>query len=551
MIPDLWYQNAVVYNIDLESFYDSDGDGVGDFAGLVARLDYLQTLGIDTIWLAPFQPTPNKDNGYDVSDYYGVDPRHGSSGDFVELIHEAQDRGIKVMMDLVANHTSDQHPWFQKSRSDPHSLYRDWYIWRDKNPKDWDQGMVFPGFQKATWTRDEKAKAYYFHRFYEFQPDLNMENPEVRREIRRIIGYWIQMGVAGFRVDAVPFVLEKPDPGDGEPETIFDYLYEFRDFQQWRRGDSILFGEANILPKEAKRYFGERGSGLHMMFNFWVNQRLFYALASGEVAPLIQALRDTGKTPFVSQWAYFLRNHDELDLGRLDPEQQELVFSRFGPDEKMRIYDRGIRRRLAPMLGNRQHLELAWSLLFALPGTPVIYYGDEIGMGEDLNLSQRTSVRTPMQWSNQRNAGFSTADKLVHPVVSEGPYDYRQVNVADQKRDPSSLLRWVMQMIRLRRECIEIGSGSHTIVRSGSPHVLALRYDLDGKSVVTFHNTSERSVEISIKADDVGGSTLVSLLDREDSHEREGEHRLRLEGYGYLWFRSSGSYLLPMTSRRA
>jgi maltose alpha-D-glucosyltransferase / alpha-amylase len=546
MIPDLWYKNAIVYNIDLESFLDSDGDGVGDFGGLLSRLDYLQGLGIDTIWLAPFQPSPARDNGYDISDYYGVDERHGSSGDFVEFLHEARKRGIKVLMDLVANHTSDEHPWFRKSRSDSESKYRDWYIWSKKKPKGWDQGMVFPGFQEATWTRDAEAKAYYFHRFYEFQPDLNMENPEVRAEIRRVIGYWIELGIAGFRLDAVPFVIEKPHPGTAEHPQVFEYLYEFRDFLQWRQGNAILFGEANVLPKETRPYFGDRGNGLHMMFNFWVNQHMFHALAAEEVKTLATALRDTSRTPRMSQWGYFLRNHDELDLGRLEPEQQELVFAKFGPEEKMQIYDRGIRRRLAPMLGNRQHLELAWSLLFALPGTPVIYYGDEIGMGENLDLPQRESVRTPMQWSSERNAGFSTAEKLVHPVIDEGPYDYRRVNVADQKRDPSSLLRWMMRMIALRKECHEIGDGEWRILRTRSPHVLALRYDFEGETVVTFHNLSRRATEVSVRADDAGGSHLVSLLDLDDSREREGRHRLRIDAYGYHWFRTSHAYSLPM-----
>src|SRR5690606_7755254 len=270
MIEDLWYKNAVIYSLDLETFMDLNGDGIGDFEGLNRRLDYLHALGVDAVWLAPFQLTPNKDNGYDIRDYYGVDPRHGSSGDFVEFMHHANKRGIKVIIDLVLNHTSDQHPWFQKSRAEKNSQYRNYYIWSKKKPSDWDEGMVFPGVQKETWTYDKKAKEYFFHRFYDFQPDLNIENPKVRDEMRRIIGFWLELGVAGFRVDAVPFLLETPAPGEANHKIIYDYLAEMRKFIQWRKGDAILLGEANVLPKDTKKYFGESGEGIHMMFNFFV-----------------------------------------------------------------------------------------------------------------------------------------------------------------------------------------------------------------------------------------------------------------------------------------
>lgn len=275
MIEDLWYKNAVIYSLDLETFMDADGDGVGDFEGLMRRLDYIHSLGVDAVWLAPFYPTPNKDNGYDIADFYGVDARHGSSGDFVAFMHQAKQRGIKVLIDLVVNHTSDQHPWFQAARRDPGSRFRSWYVWSEERPSDWNEGMVFPGVQKRTWTRDKAAGAYYFHRFYDFQPDLNMQNPEVRAEIQRIMGYWLELGVAGFRVDAVPFILETPAPGTEESETRFDYLSEIREFLSWRAQEGILLGEANVLPEENKKYFGDTGDGIHMMFNFYVNQYLF------------------------------------------------------------------------------------------------------------------------------------------------------------------------------------------------------------------------------------------------------------------------------------
>ena len=323
-------------------------------------------------------------------------------------------------MDLVVNHTSDRHPWFREARRSTSSPFHDWYVWAKKRPPNWKSGMVFPGVQERTWTYAKEVRKYYFHRFYDFQPDLNMENPAVREEIRRIMGFWLALGVAGFRLDAVPFIIEKPSAGRGRAPLRFEYLADMRRFVQWRVGDAALLGEANVLPEESQRYLSESG-GLHMMFNFWVNQHVFYALASADARPLGKALRATRRLPATAQWAQFLRNHDELDLGRLTKEQRTAVFERLGPEPRMQLYDRGIRRRLAPMLGDRRRLELAYSLMFSLPGTPVLYYGDEIGMGDDLTLPERNAVRTPMQWSSDRNAGFSNADKLVAPVVTADP----------------------------------------------------------------------------------------------------------------------------------
>ena len=540
IIADLWYKNAVIYSLDLESFMDSNGDGVGDFEGLSRRLDYLEALGVDAVWLAPFQPTPNRDNGYDVSDYYGVDPRHGSSGDFVEFMHQAGNRGIKVLIDLVVNHTSDQHRWFQSARSDPQSEYRDWYIWSKKRPKNWNRGMVFPGVQTQTWTRDEKARQWYFHRFYDFQPDLNMDNPDVRAEVRRIMGYWLQLGVAGFRLDAVLFVLESVVDGEIQPALEFDHLYDMHRFMQWRRGDGVLLGEANVPPAENKRYFGEHGGGIQMMFNFWVNQRLFHALATGDARPLATALRQTQRIPGMSQWAHFLRNHDELDLGRLSEEQRQAVFDRLAPEERMQLYHRGIRRRLAPMLGDRAHLELAHSLLFALPGSPVLRYGDEIGMGDDLSLNERDSVRTPMQWSEERNAGFSVAERTVLPVVDSGPYGYRAVNVEAQRRDPASLLNFTRTMIRLRQETPEIGWGDWTILGTGSRQVLAMRYDWRGNSVVTLHNFGDSPCEVRLRVGTERGQRLTNLIEDETLVGSGDVHHVRLDAHGYRWFRVGG-----------
>jgi maltose alpha-D-glucosyltransferase/alpha-amylase len=402
--------------------------------------------------------------------------------------------------------------------------------------------MVFPGVQQATWTRDPVAGEYYFHRFYRFQPDLNMDNPEVRAEVRRIIGFWLQMGVAGFRVDAVPFILESiPRPGVPKAPLHFEYLTEMRRFLQWRSGDAILLGEANVLPKETQPYFGGGADGIHMMFNFWVNQHLFYALAEGDVAPLASALRATRRIPGAAQWGQFLRNHDELDLGRLTDEQRAAVFARFGPDPSMQLYERGIRRRLASMLGDRQHLELAYSVMFALPGTPVIRYGDEIGMGEDLRLRERDAVRTPMQWSRERNAGFTAHERPVLPVIAGGVYGHEQVNVEAQRRDPRSLLNWTVRMIRLRKECPEVGWGSWRILGAGTSGVLALCYQWRGNTLVTVHNFDRAPREVRLRVPAERGEILANLLvDDESRADAAGVHRIALEAYGYRWYRVGG-----------
>jgi maltose alpha-D-glucosyltransferase/alpha-amylase len=541
MIPDLWYKNTVVYSLDIETFLDSNGDGIGDFEGLMRRLDYLESLGIGALWLAPFYPTPDQDDGYDVTDYYGVDPRFGSGGAFVEFMHQAEERGIRVIVDLVVNHTSSKHRWFQEARKNPDSPYRDWYIWSEKRPKDWNSGMVFPGVQKSTWTRDEAAGLWYYHRFYDFQPDLNFDNPDVRDEVRRIVGYWIQQGVAGFRVDAVPFFIESTVPGAGQGELRFDYLYDLQRFMRWRRGDSVLLGEANVTPKETLPYFGQHGDGLQLMFNFWVNQHLFYALASADVAPLAGALKATKRIPGTAQWAHFLRNHDELDLGRLTDEQRQTVFARFGPEPEMQLYDRGIRRRLAPMLGNRRHMELAYNVLFSLPGTPVLRYGDEIGMGDDLSLPERAAVRTPMQWTDEPNGGFSRAERLVHPVIADGVYGAWRVNVEAQRRDPGSLLNWMTRLIRVRKECPEIGWGDWTLLPTGCPQVLAIRYDYRGSSLVVTHNFDEHAHAFWLRPNVPGAERMVDVFEMEQSlADARGRHRIALDAYASRWYRVGG-----------
>src|SRR3954464_3507542 len=425
----------------------------------------------------PFQTSPCKDDGYDVADYYNVDPRYGTLGDFVEFTHAAEQRGIRVLIDLVVNHTSNEHEWFKEARKDPKSKHRDWYVWSKKKPPHADTGMVFPGVQKTTWTYDKEARAYYFHRFYDFQPDLNTSNPEVQAEILKIMGFWIQQGVSGFRMDAVPFIISTKGAQVKKPEEQWDMLRTFREFLQWRKGDCIVLAEANVLPETDLEYFGADGERMHMMFNFQVNQNLFYALASSDTRPLIKALKATKPRPSTAQWGQFLRNHDELDLGRLTDEQRDQTFAAFAPEQDMQLYERGIRRRLAPMLqGDRRRLELAYSLMMSLPGTPVIRYGDEIGMGDDLSLPERLGARTPMQWSTEAHGGFTKGEKPVLPVISGGPYGYEHVNVAEQRRDPDSFMNWMERIIRMRKEVPEIGWGDFAVLPT-EPDILALRYD--------------------------------------------------------------------------
>lgn len=552
MINDLWYKNAIVYCLSVATYMDANGDGIGDFTGLMRRLDYLQGLGVTAVWLMPFQPSPGRDGGYDIANYYGVDPRYGTLGDFVEFAHGCRQRGMQLMIDLVVNHTSDQHPWFQEARRDPGSKYRDWYVWSKTKPRNAKDGIVFPGIQKSTWNYDHVARMWYFHRFYDFQPDLNTSNTDVQAEILKIMGFWLQLGVSGFRMDAVPFVISKKGAGVRGMTEQYEILRGFREFLSWREGTAIVLAEANVLPKTDLEYFGSEGERLQMMFNFQVNQALFYALATADDRPLLKSLKTTKPRPATCQWAHFLRNHDELDLGRLSEEQRQSVFDAFAPEQGMRLYKRGIRRRLAPMLqGDRRRIELAYSMMLTLPGTPVIRYGDEIGMGDDLRLPERLAARTPMQWSIEPHAGFTAAEKPVAPVITGGPYGYEHVNVADQRRDPNSMLNWMERMIRMRKEVPEIGWGDYAILQTGTPAIVALRYDWHNNSVVVVHNLSgiprEACLHIGLKREK--DLPLVNLLSNDHSvADESGRHCCLLEPYGYRWYRVGGlDYLLKRT----
>jgi trehalose synthase len=549
---DQWWKNGVVYCLDVETFLDGDGDGVGDMAGLVERIDYLAGIGVSTLWLMPFYPSPDKDDGYDVTDFYGVDPRLGSLGQFVEVVRTARDRGMRVIVDLVVNHTSDKHPWFQAARSDPGSPYRDWYVWADAPAEDPQLAETFPGDQGGVWTYDRKAGQHYLHRFYEHQPDLNVANPAVREEIARIIGFWLQVGVSGFRVDAVPFLIELNGIEGAPSVDPHRYLKDLRSFVQRRLGEAILLGEVNLPPKEQRDFFGdEDGDELNLVFNFSVMQRIYLALARQDATPVERALADLPPVPFDSQWATFLRNHDELTLDQLSDDERQEVFDAFGPDPDMQVYGRGLRRRLPPMLGGHpQRLRMAYSLLLSLPGTPVLFYGEEIGMGENLAVAGRMAVRTPMQWSDEPGAGFSTADPKRFPSpVTEGEFGPLAVNVAAQRRDTGSLLNWFERLIRRRRDTPEFGLGRWSVVANDQPAVLAHRCDWDGSTVVAVHNFGAEPCRLELPLDGIDDAVAADdLLDGSSEHPLdEPVLHLTLDGYGYQWLRirRAGQRLSP------
>jgi maltose alpha-D-glucosyltransferase / alpha-amylase len=545
-----WYQEAVIYSIDVSSFQDSDGDGRGDLRGLISRLDYLSRLGVSCLWLNPIHPSPWRDNGYDISDYYGIEPALGSLGDFAELAQEARERGIRIVLDLVVNHTSDEHPWFTSARSSPDSPYRDWYVWSADEPPSRHQGTVFPGEQTETWTFDDQAQAWYFHRFYDFQPDLNWANPAVRREMAKVMNFWLQMGAAGFRIDAAPFILELVKPGVDPGPQDFSIMDSWRQETQWVRGDSVLLCEANVTPSDIGSFVASRSDGpsdrAQMMFDFLLNPRMWLALARYDAEPLIEALTTAVRLPQGGQWVTFLRNHDELDLSRLTDEQRGDVFHAFAPRAEMRLYGRGIRRRLASMLkGDRRRIELAYALQFSLPGTPLLRYGAEIGMGEDLSLDGREAIRTPMQWDDTPNAGFSpaAADALFRPVPMRGRFGAKKINVRRQEQDPDSLLRWFENLIHTVRTAPEIGTGTCSVVDAPLPRsVLAHRFDAAAGSILLLHNLADTPVTVDIgPVDGMNGDPYDLFVDGQYDAPTNKFTELKLNGWGYRWIRLSRS----------
>jgi trehalose synthase len=539
---DLWWKNAVIYCLDVETFLDWDGDGIGDIRGLTERVDYLAGIGISCLWLMPFQPSPNRDDGYDITDYYGVDPRLGSLGDFVTLIRTAKDRGMRVIIDLVVNHTSDRHPWFREARSSPENRFRDFYVWRDRPTRTSKASIVFPDAEDSIWAFDDKAGQWYLHHFYSHQPDLNIGSQLVRDEIAKIVGFWLELGVDGFRVDAVPFLIDTSEVPDVnlDPHEILKHL---RSFISRRRGDGLMLGEVNLPPEQLIDFFGgEDADEVQLLFNFPLMEATWLSLARQDAEPLAEALRTTIEVSEDCQYANFVRNHDELTLDKLSEEERQEVFDAFGPEEDMQLFGRGLRRRLPTMLdGDPQRIRMVYSLLFSLPGTPVLFYGEEIGMGENLEIEGRMSVRTPMQWTDEKNGGFSKArpSRLRRPVV-DGRFGPLAVNVAAQRRDPDSLLSWMERLIRRRRETPELGWGTWKVVRTDVPSVLAHRCDWEGRTVVAAHNLGEQPCVVRLQLGDVPeNGKLDDLLDERGAFRdiEDGSLELKMDGYGFRWLR--------------
>lgn len=538
---DVWHKNAVIYCLDVETFKDGNDDGVGDFRGLTQQIDYLAGLGVTCLWLMPFFPTPNRDDGYDITDFYRIDPRLGTLGDFVEFMRTAHDRGLRVIADLVVNHTSDQHPWFEEARSSRDSPRRDWYVWSDTPEPDNPAQIVFPDKENSVWEYDEGSGQYYLHSFYRHQPDLNVGNPEVRDEITRILGFWMELGLSGFRVDAVPFLIENVNPRLANPH---EFLADLWAFMTRRMGGSILLGEVNVPYKDLVAYFGDGlGDQITMCFDFIGMQSAWLSMARNDATALATALRERPKPPKDCQWAMFLRNHDELTLDKLTEDERQEVFQAFGPSPDMQIYGRGLRRRLPSMFGgDLRRVKMAYSLLFSLPGTPVIFYGEEIGMGENLKEEGRMAVRIPMQWSE--SGGFSQ----VEPVREDpgGSFAPDRVNVADQKRDTNSLLRWFQLLIERYRECPELAWGEHMVLDTGHPAVLAHRCDADGATVVVAHNLCDTAVDVELRLDGLDGCRLTDLLvDGTLEVSGQGVARLALDPHGCRWLRAAPPDIPP------
>ncbi len=490
-INPLWYKNAIFYQIYPRSFYDSNGDGYGDFQGIIQKLDYVRNLGTDCIWLMPTYKSPLKDDGYDISDFYGVFEPFGTLDDLKQLFYEIHQRGMRVITDLVLNHCSDQHPWFQSARKDPNSKYRNYFVWSDTDTKYQRTRIIFVDSQKSNWTWDEEAGAYYWHRFYPSQPDLNYDNPEVREEMKNVMRYWLNLGIDGFRADAVPYLFEREGTiNENLPET-HAYLKEIRKMMDLEFPGTILLCEANQWPQDVREYFGD-GDEFQLGFHFPLMPRIFMSIGKQDASSLVQIMQETPEIPENCQWSTFLRNHDELTLEMVSEEDRQWMWAFYAPQKEMRL-NLGIRRRLYPLLDNdRKKIGLAFSLIFTLPGSPVLYYGDEIGMGDNINLFDRNGVRTPMQWDGTKNGGFSTADRTYLPAITDEEYGYQKVNVKQQEDDPDSNLNWLRRLIRIRKASEALGEGELEWITTGSEvKVLAYIRRSENDLVYVIHNMSD------------------------------------------------------------
>lgn len=488
----LWFKDAIFYEVPVKSFFDSNNDGIGDIKGITLKLDYLKDLGVDCLWLLPFYKSPLKDDGYDVSDYYEIQPEYGTMDDFRELVETAHSKGLRIILDLVANHVSDQSPWFQEAISGRNSPKRDWFVWSDTPDKYPMARIIFKDTETSNWAWEPKTKQYYWHRFYSHQPELNYDSQEVRNAIVKVIRFWLGLGIDGFRCDAVPFLFEKEGTNcENLPET-HQFFKEIRKMVEADYPGRILLAEANQWPTEAKEYFGDQDE-FHMAFNFPLMSRIFIALAKDSIYPITNIVRDTIPVPEKCDWAIFLRNHDELTLEMVSDEERDVMFNEYARLPKMKL-NLGIRRRLAPLVDNdRNTLEMLHALILSLPGCPVLYYGDEIGMGDNIYLGDRNGVRTPMQWSHDRNAGFSFADaeQLFSPVITNPNYHYESTNVESESRLPTSLLNWIKKMIRVRKKFSKVmGRGSFKLIQSDNPKILPFLREYEDEKILCLYNIS-------------------------------------------------------------
>jgi maltose alpha-D-glucosyltransferase / alpha-amylase len=534
----LWYKTAVFYELYVRGFQDGSGDGSGDFRGLTERLDYLQWLGIDCVWLLPIFPSPLRDGGYDVSDYFSILPSYGTLGDFYEFLEAAHQRGIRVIADLVMNHTSDQHPWFQEARR-PGSPKRDWYVWSDTDQRYLDARVIFVDTESSNWTWDPEAQAFYWHRFFSHQPDLNYDNPQVQEAMLEVIRFWLDMGLDGFRLDAVPYLFEREGTDcENLPET-HEFLKRLRKEVDSKYEHKLLLAEANQWPPDVVPYFGD-GDECHMAFNFPVMPRMFMGLRREDRTPIIEIMNRTPKIPDTAQWGLFLRNHDELTLEMVTDEERDYMYNEYAKDPRMRR-NIGIARRLAPLLDNgRRQMEMLYSLLFSLPGSPVVYYGDEVGMGDNIYLGDRDGVRTPMQWSSDRNAGFSRADPaaLYLPLLMDPVYGYQAVNVEAQERVATSFLHWLRRLLQVRKQHPVFGMGDYEPLYPENRRVFAFTRQLGADVVLVVANLSRfaQPVELDLGRwtglvpEEMFGRTPFPIIDNR-------AYRLAMGPHGFYWFR--------------
>ncbi|HLS96009.1 MAG TPA: alpha-amylase family protein [Sphingobacterium sp.] len=531
----LWYKDAVIYALAVDAFKDSNADGRGDFFGLQQTLDYFKILGVDCLWLLPFYDSPNKDGGYDVRNYYDVDRRLGHLGDFIEFIDAAKGAGLNVIIDLVVNHTSKEHPWFKDAIKNPHSPYRDYYIWSKEKPKDDGRHAILAEEQDYTnWTYNEEAGAFYYHTFYNDQPDLNMTNRKVVEEVMKIMRFWLKLGVDGFRIDAAPHIIRE--------KGSYRFKHDPHDiFREWRtcveefNPHAIFLAEVDVPPNRYSDFL-EQDRQMHMLFNFYLNNYFFLAFAREEATPIALALEKIPSLGPEEQLANFLRNHDELDLGQLDENERQEVFAAFAPEPDMRIFDRGIRRRLPPMFkNNRQRLAMAYSILFSLPGTPVLRYGQEIGMGDDLERDGRTSVRTLMQWNDTENGGFSDVitGAIEDDIISGGDYGYKKINVQQQLSDSSSLLHTIRRFIELRKKT-GLHKGTFSVIQTNNSKCLAYHYQLAKRSILVVHNLSSEAITAKVELDDIDRYSVI-LSDKKYKRPVAAKKGVELGPYGYKW----------------